>query len=69
MTRAQLREELISIIVKASARGDGRTVNRQEAGWILANLAADDSSPLWDAVRQPSRDVLRKVVAVYRVTR
>jgi hypothetical protein len=66
MTKAQLRSELISIIVKGSARGEGRTVTRTEAAIVLAELAASDTAPEWDCCREPGRTVLRKAIAIYR---
>jgi hypothetical protein len=69
MTKSELRGELIEIIVKGSARGDGRTVTRREAGIVLAELAASDTAPEWDCCREPGRSVLRKVIAIYRTAK
>lgn len=66
MTKADLRSELIDIIIKGSARGDGYTVSRREAAIVLAELVASDTAPEWDTCRQPGRDVLRKVIRIYR---
>jgi hypothetical protein len=66
VTRSQLRAELIDIIIKGSARGDGFTVTRREAAIILAELAASDTAPEWNTCRQPGRDILRKVIRIYR---
>jgi hypothetical protein len=65
MTQTQLHDQLVAIIVKASARGDGRTVTPREADAILTALVASDDAPEWNECRQPGRDVLHQVIAGY----
>lgn len=66
MSKAVLREELITIIIKAAARGKGNyPVGPVEAASILDSLVADDSAPEWDAC-VAGQATLRKVVAIYR---
>jgi len=67
MSKAVLREELITIIVNAAARGTGNgTVGPVEAAQILDFLVSDDSAPEWEACREPGRSILRKVIRIYR---
>jgi len=68
MSKAVLREELITIIVKAAARGKGNgsvPVDAEYAATILDALVADDSAPEWDAC-VAGQATLRKVVRIYR---
>jgi len=66
MTAAQLRLQLIQIIVKGAARGTGNgTITAADASIILDALTASDEAPEWNACRQPGRDVLRKVIRDY----
>lgn len=65
MTKTQLHDQLIAIIVKGSERGDGMTVTPAQAQIVLDELVASDDAPEWDTCRQPGRDMLRKVIAGY----
>lgn len=66
MSKVELTTRLIDTIIKASSRGNGRTVSPQEAQVILEDLAADDNSPAWDRCREPGRTTLRTVIGIYR---
>jgi hypothetical protein len=65
MTKQELRSQLLDVIIKGSARGDGRTVTRREAAIVLDELVASDTAPEWDCCREPGRSVLRRVITEY----
>jgi hypothetical protein len=66
ITSGQLRAQLIAVLIKASTRGRGGTLHRDDAAKVLDFLTASDESPEWDAVRPESREALRRVITVYR---
>jgi len=66
MSKAVLREELITIIMTAATRGTGNgEVGPEQAAQVLDYLVADDDAPEWDAC-VAGQDVLRKVIRIYR---
>ena len=66
MTKTQLYGQLVDITVKGAARGDGLNLTRTEAKIVLDEMIASDDAPEWQCCRQPGRDKMRQVVAIYR---
>lgn len=65
MRRADIIEQLVQIVVKGSARGNGPAVTRSMARRVVDHLIASDTAPEWGAIRE-GEETMRKVVAIVR---
>jgi hypothetical protein len=52
LTRADVRAQLVLILVKASRRGRGRVLSPVQAAGVLDRLIADPADAAWAAVRE-----------------
>jgi hypothetical protein len=66
MTRTQIIDRLIPIVIKGSARGNGFILGPGEARIVIENMIASDTAHEWDELRE-GKETMRQVVDVLRV--
>lgn len=65
---AAIREALIPIFIKGSARGNGGTLSREEAEAAIDSMIRSDEAPEWSAIRQGEEE-LRRLIGALRFKR